>query len=412
MAIIFNNPTYNDWAAYMTTFGGKLTIGTLCVVITYVTMLMPTRTIVRILEIGFFLGLIAWVIIYFSLLSASGPQDFQAAWDRFMAGTSNFGAYDQRIELAQQAGMVINDNFAVMTLAGLIMGFWIFYGYYIPTFFAGEVKQASRTLLVGSWSSIIVTWAVFTLAAVLLQRLTPLDWIAAEGYLSNNGAAVEQTAGQPVLALPWITFYAAILQPNFILVLITALAWVYTLINLAQTYFFYASRIVFAWAFDRLIPDQVAYVHPRWGSPIVAITLIALIAEYGVYDAAIGGPLGTQLTFAFFAVATQLVAVTAITFFPYLKPDLFEQSPDIVKRRMGSVPVITIVGGITLVYLVWMIIASFLYPAVGVANPANTLTTLIIMLVSGLVVYYIARWYRMNKEGIDISMTFNSVPPV
>jgi hypothetical protein len=27
------------------------------------------------------------------------------------------------------------------------MGFWIFYGYYIPTFFAGEVKGAPRTLI-------------------------------------------------------------------------------------------------------------------------------------------------------------------------------------------------------------------------------------------------------------------------
>lgn len=412
MAIIFNNPTFNEWATWLTTFEGKLIVGTLFVVVTYVTMLLPTRHIVRILEIGFFLGLLAWAIIYFSLLSARGPADFQAAWDRFMAATSSFGAYASRVDLAKQAGMVINSNVAIMTLAGLIMGFWIFYGYYIPTFFAGEVKQASRSLLTGSWSSIIVTWAIFTLAAVLLERLTPLEWIAAEGYLANNAAAVQQVAGEPVLALPWITFYAAILQPNFILVLITAIAWVYTLINLAQTYFFYASRIVFAWAFDRLIPDGVAYVHPKWGSPIVAITLIALVAEYGVYDAAVGGPLGTQLTFAFFAVVTQLVAVTAITLFPYLKPDLFEQSADIVKRKIGNIPVITIVGGITLVYLLWMIIASFLFPAVGVANPSRTVPILIIMLVSGLVIYYVARWYRLSREGVDISLTFKSVPPV
>ena len=411
-AILFGNPTYNDWAAWLTTFQGKLTIGTIFVVVTYITMLLPTKTIVRTLEIGFFLGLLAWAIIYFSLLSARGPADFQAAWDKFMVGTSGFGAYASRADLAKQAGMVINSNVGVMTLAGLIMGFWIFYGYYIPTFFAGEVKQASRTLLAGSWASIIVTWAVFAFAAVLLQRLTPLEWIAAEGYLANNAAAVQEAAGESVLALPWITFYAAILQPNFILVLITAIAWIYTLINLAQTYFFYASRIVFAWAFDRLIPDRVAYVHPRWGSPVVAITLIALVAEYGVYDAAVGGPLGTQLTFAFFAVATQLVAVAAITLFPYLKPDLFEQSADIVKRRVGNIPLITIVGGVTMIYLLWMIVASFLYPAVGVANPSTTVPLLIGMLLSGIVIYYVARWYRMSREGIDISMTFKSVPPV
>jgi basic amino acid/polyamine antiporter, APA family len=411
-AILFQNDTFNQWAAYATSFQGKLIIGTVCVLITYVTMLMPTRTIVRILEIGFFLGVVAWVIIYFQLLSAKGPQDFIDAWNKFMASTSKFGAYDQRIPLAEKAGMVINRNMATMTLAGLIMGFWIFYGYYIPTFFAGEVKQASRTLLTGSWSSIIVTWAIFSFAVVLLQRLTPLDWISAEGYLSNNGAAVTAAAGEPVMAMPWITFYAGILKPNFWLVFITAIAWIYTLINLAQTYFFYASRIVFAWAFDRIIPDRIAYVHPKWGSPIVAITLIALVAEYGVYDAAVGGPLGTQLTFAFFAVVTQLVAVSAITLFPFLKPELFEQSPEIVKRRIGKVPLITLVGGITLLYLLWMIVASFLFPAVGVANPARTVPILLGMLASGLIIYYAARWYRMKREGIDIALTFKSVPPV
>jgi len=61
------------------------------------------------------------------------------------------GSYAQRIQLAKDNGMVTDPNVLKMTLAGLIMGFWIFYGYYIPTFFAGEVKQADNTLLAGSW---------------------------------------------------------------------------------------------------------------------------------------------------------------------------------------------------------------------------------------------------------------------
>jgi len=70
------------------------------------------------------------------------------------------------------------------------------------------------------------------------------------------------------------------------------------------------------------------------------------------------------------------------------------------------------VGGVTMIYLLWMIVASFLYPAVGVANPSTTVPLLIGMLLSGIVIYYVARWYRMSREGIDISMTFKSVPPV
>lgn len=400
MGIISNNQAFIDFANWSPTRTGIIVIGTICAVITFITMILPTRTILRILEVGFFLGLIAWAILYFQLGTA-GKDAFPAAWDKFMGA----GSYAARIDLAKANGMVINPNVGMMTLAGLIMGFWIFYGYYIPTFFAGEVKQAEKTLLAGSWSSLLVTWAIFVSAAVLLQRLVPLEWIAAESYLSNSGVS----SANP---MPWITFYAGILKPNFILLWTVAIAWVYTLINLAQTYFFYCSRIIFAWSFDRLIPEKVCYIHPTLHSPIVAITIITLIAEVGVIDAATGGVMGAQLNFVFFAVWTQLVPVLAIMLLPFTKPEIFENASAFVKRKIGKIPVITIIGGITMLYLLWMIVASFLYPAVGGRIGLGTVGTLIGFFLSGFIVFFVARWYRLNKEGIDINWTFQSVPPV
>jgi basic amino acid/polyamine antiporter, APA family len=400
MGIISNNEAFSNFASWSSSTTGIIVIGTICAIITFITMILPTRTILRILEVGFFLGLIAWAILYFQLGTAA-KDAFPAAWDKFMGA----GSYAARIDLAKANGMVTNPNVAMMTLAGLIMGFWIFYGYYIPTFFAGEVKQAEKTLLAGSWSSLLVTWAIFVVAALLLQRLVPLEWIAAESYLSNAGV----TDANP---MPWITFYAGILRPNFILLWVVAFAWVFTLINLAQTYFFYCSRIIFAWSFDRLIPEKVCYIHPTLHSPIIAITIITLIAEVGVIDAATGGVMGAQLNFVFFAVCTQLIPVLAITLFPFTKPDLFENASAFVKRRLGKIPVITIVGGITMAYLLWMIIAAFLYPAVGGRIGTGTLLTLAGFVISGIIVFYVARWYRLKQEGIDIKWTFESVPPV
>jgi len=400
MGIIFNNQGFLAFASWSVTTTGIITIGTICAIITFITMIMPTRTILRILEVGFFLGLLAWVILYFQLGTAA-KDAFPAAWDQFMGA----GSYAGRIELAKANGMVTNPNVAIMTLAGLIMGFWIFYGYYIPTFFAGEVKQADKTLLAGSWASLLSTWAIFVVAALLLQRLVPLEWLAAESYLSNAGISDANP-------MPWITFYAAILKPSTILIWIVAIAWVYTLINLAQTYFFYCSRIIFAWSFDRLIPEKVCYIHPTLKSPIIAILIISLIAEVGVIDAATGGVMGAQLNFVFFAVCTQLVPVLAITLFPFTKPDLFENASGFVKRRLGKVPVITIVGAITMTYLLWMIIASFMFPAVGGRIGSGTIGTLLSFVISGIIVFYIARWYRMSKEGIDLNWTFQSIPPI
>jgi APA family basic amino acid/polyamine antiporter len=404
MGIVMANKGFVDFGNWSSTAAGIVIIGTICTIITFILMIQPTRTILRVLEVGFFLGLLAWVVLYFQLGTAA-KEAFPAAWDKFMGA----GSYAARIDLAKANGMVVNPNVGVMTLAGLIMGFWIFYGYYIPTFFAGEVKQAESTLITGSWASLIVTWAIFVVAAILLQRLVPLEWIAAESYLSNAGI----TSANP---MPWITFYAAILNPNIVMLLIVAIAWVYTLINLAQTYFFYCSRIIFAWSFDRLIPEKVSYIHPTLNSPIIAILIITLIAEIGVLDASgwlwAGSVMGAQLNFVFFAACTMLVPVLAITLFPYTKPDLFENASAFVKRKIGNVPLITIVGAITFVFLLWLILASFLYPAVGGMIGVSTLGTLAGFIISGLVVFYAARAYRMSKEGIDINWTFQSVPPI
>jgi hypothetical protein len=42
----------------------------------------------------------------------------------------------------------------------------------------------------------------------------------------------------------------------------------------------------------------------------------------------------------------------------------------------------------------------------------GTIGTLAGFIISGLAVFYIARSYRMSKEGIDINWTFQSVPPI
>ena len=83
-----------------------------------------------------------------------------------------------------------------------------------------------------------------------------------------------------------------------------------------------------------------------------------------------------------------------------------------MKRKIGNVPVITIVGTITWLFLLWLILASFLFPAVGGRIGVGTLGTLAGFIISGLIVFYVARAYRMSKEGIDINWTFQSVPPI
>ena len=396
MGIIFQNGQLVALASASTTPQGIIVIGTICTVLTFITTILPPKTIQNILIVGFVLGILAWGIIYFQLATAT-PSAFPIAWNRFMGS----GSYEQQIGLARSLGMTMNPKPGVVTIAGLIMGFWIFYGYYIPTFFAGEVKRPERTLLAGSWASLIVTWAIFVVATILLERLVPPEWISAESYLYQ--------VHYQSLTMPWIIFYAAILKPSLPLVILVAFAWVYTLINLVQTYFFYCSRIVLSWAGDGLMPELVGYVHPRLRTPIIAVLIVAIIAQIGVVDAAQGGVIGAQLNFVFFAVCAQLVPVVAATFFPFLNKEWFNASNGFVRRKILKVPVITIVGIVTLVYLVWLIVSSFVYPIVAGPIKLSNMFTLGLFILSGVAWFYIRAAY-LKRSGRNLWTVFKTLP--
>jgi APA family basic amino acid/polyamine antiporter len=414
MAIILNDVRFQDLADFSSSFWGSMIIGGGVVIVAASSICIRNASIQRILSFGLVLGLAAWAVIYYSLWSASGPSTFAHAWDRFMGPTGAYGAFSQRLPLAQKAGMTINHSTGQVYLAGLIMGFWIYYGYYIPTFFSEEVRRPAKTLVIASLSSIAVSGAIFVLAAVLLQRIVKLDWLAAEGYLFNNPDAVKAaTGGQKVIAMPWITFYAAILRPQPFLIWVVAIGWLFTLVNLIQTYLYYTSRILFSWSIVRLAPEWLTRVGKRTGTPSNAIIVIACFTSIGLFDAARGGPLGTQLTFAFFAVATQLVAITALLCVKRVNPELYQRVPSLARKPLPylRVSLLTILAVVTLVYLLWMLVASFLYPAAGVAHPQATLTLLLVMMVSGFAWFYITRWYRQRREKIDIMDSFRQSLP-
>lgn len=392
-----------DWAVNLAEFcqsqTGILVFGTAGVLITLISLFYPTRAVVRMMGIGFILGLAAWAVILFSFATGSA-ETFQSNWNTFVPD----GPYDQVVPAAEAAGMAIDSSFGTTVLAGLIMGFWIFYGYYIPTFFAGEVKEAPRTLLWGSWGALFVTWAIFSLGVLLFQRFVPADWMSAQGYLFISGADFP--------AEPFVTFYASMLQPNVIFFLIMAVGFIYTLINLAQTYFFYASRIMFAWAFDRIVPEWVAEVHPETGSPRNAVLVIAVLAELGVIASAFYSALFVQLNFVFYAAITMIVPITAAIVYPYVKRHLWEAGAGHVKSTVAGIPTMTLVGIGTLAFILLLVASPFIWPAVGFGDQqGQALVIFASIVILGALIFGVSRWYRQRQEGIDIMATFQEIPP-
>lgn len=379
--VLYDQAWATDLATFSTSQAGILVFGTAGVAITLITLFFRTRAVVRMLGIGFVLGLVAWAIIIFAF-AGGNASSFQSGWNNYVPGL----AYDQVIPAAQAAGMTLDTSFGNTAIAGLIMGFWIFYGYYIPTFFAGEVKDAPKTLLWGAWGSLAVTWAIFFGSVLLFTSFVSQDWMAAQGYLFISGDAN---------ANPFVTFYASVLQPNVIFFALLAIAFIYTLINLAQTYFFYASRIMFAWSFDRIVPEWISNVHAETGSPRNAVLVIAVLAELGVVASAFYSALFVQLNFVFYAAITMIVPIVAAILYPYRKRQLWEQGAGHVRAMLFGMPSMSVVGLGTLAFILLLVASPFIWPAVGFGDQQGSAIAIFGAIIGvGVVIFAAARWYR------------------
>src|SRR5208337_2044305 len=162
----------------------------------------------------------------------------------------------------------------------MIGAYFAYVGYAASTFVAGEVKEANRTLpkvlLLSSFIIIIMYVLVSSLAAyasAALGRITlpngnVWSFFEAYAYMSYGGGHLAKT-GLPVIKA-WSTTIAGMtgiglgLSSLNWLVLIFAIFWV---ANDIPPFILTASRILFAMAFDRVLPNSLANVNERFHSP-------------------------------------------------------------------------------------------------------------------------------------------------
>jgi APA family basic amino acid/polyamine antiporter len=100
----------------------------------------------------------------------------------------------------------------------------------------------------------------------------------------------------------------------------------------------------------------------------------------------------------------------ATIIFPYTKKDLLDSAPGWMRKKIGSVPVISILGLLTTI--------SFFYIGyLALANPLIVVPTLAggaiaLGIVVGCIIVYYASVYYHKKRGLDIELAFKEIPPV
>jgi amino acid transporter len=262
---------------------------------------------------------------------------------------------------------------------------------------ASDFKRVFRGMFFGLWITTALVVIFFLLAA------KTFGWAF---YQNANAAYYNVSSPLPVWPYPvmfagWLVHNAAF---QVILILVMSLwffGWVGTL-------FLSSTRVIFAAAFDRVLPDRAAEVSEKRKVPFYSLVLMLLPAV------GLSAVYAYSTTFRTYTLdATLVIAVTylfsaiAVVLLPWLKPDLWRSSPASKVKILG-VPVVPVAGLVTIGLLVFNLVEWFTNDNYFVNNN-DSLWFMGGLYVLAIVVYVVARVVR-RRQGIDLSLINKEIP--
>jgi amino acid transporter len=196
---------------------------------------------------------------------------------------------------------------------------------------------------------------------------------------------------------------------QFIVVALMSLWW----FGWSGTVFLSSTRVIFAAAFDRLLPEWAADVNERTNTPVNALLLMVLpsvVVAY-LFSYNIASFQSFTLCSTLVIAVTYLGTTISAIILPYRKPDLYKASP-IAQYKVLGMPLITVAGvifGGFLIFLLyeWLIDPNALY-GIGITN-IDSIKYMLSMYVLAAIIYFGFKSYRKSK-GIDLDKVQAEIP--
>ena len=267
----------------------------------------------------------------------------------------------------------------------------------------GEIRGASdfKRVFTGMFSGLWITVALTIIFLLLAAKTMGWDFFQNANATFFNGNSAIPIWPYPFMLAGWLV-HNAIFQAVLILALsLWFFGWVGTL-------FLSSTRVIFAAAFDRVLPDRAAEVSEKRKVPLYSLVLMLLPAV------GLSAIYAYSTTFQTYTLdATLVIAVTylfsaiAVVILPWRKPELWAASPA-SKMKVAGVPIVPVAGVITIALLVFNLVEWFTNDNYFVNNP-DSLYFMGAMYVLAIVVYLLARVIR-RRQGIDLGLINKEIP--
>jgi amino acid transporter len=354
------------------------------------------------------------------VLLFGSQESFRAGFETNSArlfGTST-GIYDATLAAGAAAGAIMPFGSSSLAAIFLAMPYIVFFNLW-PNWGAtlyGEVKGADdfKRNFWGMALGLLVTTALGILLFALINKT--ITW---EFYRSANAAYWNFRWGYtesapPFPVWPYPALLAMFITGNSLVQLVVLLAMSMWFFGWAGTMFLSSTRVIFAAAFDRLLPEVVASLHPRTRAPIWAMLLMVVpgLIVSALYTWNIFNFASLTLISTLVIAITYLGSTIAAIVLPYTRRDLYNASP-IAKYKIAGLPLISVAGVIFAAFVLYLLYQWLVDPGnrYGISY-RNTPAVIFTMVLYGiaLAVYFGARTYRRVREGIDLDMVYKEIP--
>jgi amino acid transporter len=382
------------------------------------------------LQVMFWVPAAITIVIYGMLLTAT-PQSLTSGIQSF---TGQSPTDFTNLALSQGMDTPYPGGYWSAVPYAALGAYWAYIGFAASTFVAGEIKEVARTLPRTLFiANTFVVFLYISISALVARAAMMVGQVTTAGgntysFFSAYSFMSYNSAGSLPVSLPsaWMPNIAAFIAMGNglnwlpLLVVVFAVFWV---ANDIPPFILTSSRIVFAMAFDRVLPEKLAEVNERWHSPIWAVVFVMFVAFIGNFaesdvfkkwlgaDHIVtrfinsgGGVVATDIWDTIFF----LLAAFAGLMFVYRRKDIYERSS--YKPSLGGIPAVTIIGLLATIGNIWMLYAVVAPPSgYGITYPEVWYFT-IILLVIGAIIYY---YYRSKgtRTGVDYGTIYAEIPP-
>jgi len=406
LGVFFDNPTMVEWGTNFQTKNEWIFVGGLSMIVLITAILMAgVKTTFRWQNVFWSIAMVGTFVAFAALLlgnTAGFTENFNSFNGDFGGGTT-----DDVIAAAGTAGVAPDlANFdATLPTVFAIMVFmmWNWWSVYL----SGELKSASdrgRQLSV-MFGALLFDGLFIVIGLVLFFNVVPYDLATALNTAGNEAYAIPSG--------PWYQFLASLVHSIPVLAVIILGSFLFWSLPAMVGNTFMPIRSVFAWAFDRLLPEKLAEVNERTHSPVPAILLVMGLVTAMLAWSVLSTDFFTWLALGVEAgvVCIVIVGIAAILF-PSRRPDLYQASP--ANIRFAGIPVLYIVAPLSILVMLFLVWLTVTYPALALAgNPDNLWQIPAFMgmiVVIGLVLYYGAKAVR-SSQGIDVDLVYRELPP-